>query len=219
MQWVLALFFFYIDLCVSNPYSLSAFISGYNAVKLEWLRNKWNASKLIFACIFEPFQSSRAAPAEWLSFPLPQAQSSVVESLAVFASRLRDAAIYDSSKGHLGPEFEKKCVLFVLNNIKISKQPLACSKSPRKIRRIHKSTETIRQHVHKRTKTRTERKARRISCNRLRSDKVTKPTKEMRAAMAATEVSDDVHGDDPTVRPCLHGRRVPRLTGLLAWEG
>jgi threonine aldolase len=33
----------------------------------------------------------------------------------------------------------------------------------------------------------------------LRSDTVTKPTSEMRAAMAAAEVGDDVFGDDPTV--------------------
>ena len=33
----------------------------------------------------------------------------------------------------------------------------------------------------------------------LRSDTVTKPTAEMREAMAAAEVGDDVHGDDPTV--------------------
>ena len=33
----------------------------------------------------------------------------------------------------------------------------------------------------------------------MRSDTVTKPTKEMRAAMAAAEVGDDVYGDDPTV--------------------
>ena len=33
----------------------------------------------------------------------------------------------------------------------------------------------------------------------LRSDTVTKPTPEMRAAMAAAEVGDDVLGDDPTV--------------------
>ena len=33
----------------------------------------------------------------------------------------------------------------------------------------------------------------------LRSDTVTKPTKEMRAAIAAAEVGDDVYGDDPTV--------------------
>jgi threonine aldolase len=34
----------------------------------------------------------------------------------------------------------------------------------------------------------------------LRSDTVTKPTAEMRAAMAAAEVGDDVYGEDPTVR-------------------
>ncbi len=33
----------------------------------------------------------------------------------------------------------------------------------------------------------------------LRSDTVTKPTHEMRAAMANAEVGDDVFGDDPTV--------------------
>jgi threonine aldolase len=33
----------------------------------------------------------------------------------------------------------------------------------------------------------------------LRSDTVTQPTPEMRAAMAAAEVGDDVYGDDPTV--------------------
>ena len=33
----------------------------------------------------------------------------------------------------------------------------------------------------------------------LRSDTVTVPTEEMRAAMAAAEVGDDVYGDDPTV--------------------
>ena len=34
----------------------------------------------------------------------------------------------------------------------------------------------------------------------LRSDTVTKPTPEMRRAMAEAEVGDDVFGDDPTVR-------------------
>lgn len=34
----------------------------------------------------------------------------------------------------------------------------------------------------------------------LRSDTVTKPTDEMRAAMAHAEVGDDVYGEDPTVR-------------------
>ena len=33
----------------------------------------------------------------------------------------------------------------------------------------------------------------------LRSDTVTKPTREMRAAMAAADVGDDVYGEDPTV--------------------
>ncbi len=33
----------------------------------------------------------------------------------------------------------------------------------------------------------------------LRSDTVTQPTEEMRAAMAAAEVGDDVYGEDPTV--------------------
>ncbi len=33
----------------------------------------------------------------------------------------------------------------------------------------------------------------------LRSDTVTKPTDEMRAAMASAEVGDDVYGEDPTV--------------------
>ena len=33
----------------------------------------------------------------------------------------------------------------------------------------------------------------------LRSDTVTKPTPEMRAAMSEAEVGDDVYGEDPTV--------------------
>ena len=33
----------------------------------------------------------------------------------------------------------------------------------------------------------------------LRSDTVTKPTPEMREAMATAEVGDDVYGDDPSV--------------------
>ncbi|HOJ25712.1 MAG TPA: beta-eliminating lyase-related protein, partial [Candidatus Saccharicenans sp.] len=33
-----------------------------------------------------------------------------------------------------------------------------------------------------------------------RSDTVTKPTEEMRRAMAEAEVGDDVLGDDPTVQ-------------------
>jgi len=34
----------------------------------------------------------------------------------------------------------------------------------------------------------------------LRSDTVTRPTREMRKAMAEAEVGDDVFGEDPTVR-------------------
>lgn len=33
----------------------------------------------------------------------------------------------------------------------------------------------------------------------LRSDTVTKPTEEMRRAMAMAEVGDDVYGEDPTI--------------------
>jgi len=33
----------------------------------------------------------------------------------------------------------------------------------------------------------------------LRSDTVTKPTEEMRAAMASADVGDDVYGEDPTI--------------------
>ncbi len=33
----------------------------------------------------------------------------------------------------------------------------------------------------------------------LRSDTVTRPTPEMRVAMAAAEVGDDVYGEDPTI--------------------
>ena len=33
----------------------------------------------------------------------------------------------------------------------------------------------------------------------LRSDTITRPTAEMRAAMASAEVGDDVYGEDPTV--------------------
>ena len=33
----------------------------------------------------------------------------------------------------------------------------------------------------------------------LRSDTVTKPSRQMRHAMAAAEVGDDVYGEDPTV--------------------
>jgi threonine aldolase len=45
----------------------------------------------------------------------------------------------------------------------------------------------------------------------LRSDTVTKPTPEMRAAMAAAEVGDDVYGEDPTVN--LLERRAAETFG------
>jgi len=45
----------------------------------------------------------------------------------------------------------------------------------------------------------------------LRSDTVTKPTLEMRAAMAAAEVGDDVYGEDPTVN--LLERRAAETFG------
>ena len=38
----------------------------------------------------------------------------------------------------------------------------------------------------------------------LRSDTITRPTPEMRAAMAAAEVGDDVYGEDPTVNRLEH---------------
>ena len=45
----------------------------------------------------------------------------------------------------------------------------------------------------------------------LRSDTVTRPTSEMRAAMAAAEVGDDVYGEDPTVN--LLERRAAEIFG------
>jgi len=45
----------------------------------------------------------------------------------------------------------------------------------------------------------------------LRSDTVTRPTPEMRAAMAAAEVGDDVYGDDPTVN--LLEKRAAEIFG------
>ncbi len=45
----------------------------------------------------------------------------------------------------------------------------------------------------------------------LRSDTVTRPTPEMRAAMAAAEVGDDVYGEDPTVNALE--RQVAELLG------
>ena len=45
----------------------------------------------------------------------------------------------------------------------------------------------------------------------LRSDTVTRPTPEMRAAMAASEVGDDVYGEDPTVN--LLEKRAAEIFG------
>ena len=45
----------------------------------------------------------------------------------------------------------------------------------------------------------------------LRSDTVTRPTPEMRAAMAAAEVGDDVYGEDPTVN--LLEKRAAEVSG------
>jgi threonine aldolase len=45
----------------------------------------------------------------------------------------------------------------------------------------------------------------------LRSDTVTRPTAEMRAAMAAAEVGDDVYGEDPTIN--LLERRAAAMFG------
>ena len=45
----------------------------------------------------------------------------------------------------------------------------------------------------------------------LRSDTVTRPTPEMRAAMAAAEVGDDVYGEDPTVNRLE--QRAAEITG------
>ena len=48
----------------------------------------------------------------------------------------------------------------------------------------------------------------------LRSDTVTKPSQEMRAAMASAEVGDDVYGDDPTVNALEE-----RLAALFGHQG
>lgn len=55
----------------------------------------------------------------------------------------------------------------------------------------------------------------------LRSDTVTRPTPEMRAAMAAAEVGDDVYGEDPTVNRLqeMAAERMGKEAGLFVPSG
>ena len=55
----------------------------------------------------------------------------------------------------------------------------------------------------------------------LRSDTVTKPTPEMRSAMAAAEVGDDVMGEDPTVNRLQHmaAERMGKEAALFVSSG
>ena len=55
----------------------------------------------------------------------------------------------------------------------------------------------------------------------LRSDTVTRPTPEMRAAMAAAPVGDDVYGEDPTVNAlqALAAARMGKEAGILVPSG
>jgi threonine aldolase len=55
----------------------------------------------------------------------------------------------------------------------------------------------------------------------LRSDTVTQPTPEMRAAMASAEVGDDVYGEDPTVNRLqeLAAERLGKQAGLFVASG
>jgi threonine aldolase len=55
----------------------------------------------------------------------------------------------------------------------------------------------------------------------LRSDTVTQPTPEMRAAMAEAEVGDDVYGEDPTVNRLqeLAAERLGKQAGLFVASG
>ena len=55
----------------------------------------------------------------------------------------------------------------------------------------------------------------------LRSDTVTKPTPEMRKAMAEAEVGDDVAGDDPTVNRLqdMAAERLGKEAGLFVPSG
>lgn len=55
----------------------------------------------------------------------------------------------------------------------------------------------------------------------MRSDTVTKPTEEMRRAMAAAEVGDDVYGEDPTVNRLqeIAAERMGKEAGLFVPSG
>ncbi len=55
----------------------------------------------------------------------------------------------------------------------------------------------------------------------LRSDTVTLPTPEMRAAMAAADVGDDVYGEDPTVNQLqdMAAERMGKEAGLFVSSG
>ena len=55
----------------------------------------------------------------------------------------------------------------------------------------------------------------------LRSDTVTQPTEEMRAAMAQAEVGDDVYGEDPTVNrlEAVAAERMGKEAGLFVASG
>jgi threonine aldolase len=55
----------------------------------------------------------------------------------------------------------------------------------------------------------------------LRSDTVTRPTPQMRAAMAAAEVGDDVYGEDPTINRLqeLAAERMGKEAGLFVPSG
>ena len=58
----------------------------------------------------------------------------------------------------------------------------------------------------------------------LRSDTITLPSKEMRAAMARAEVGDDVFGEDPTINlleskaAALAGKKLLFLFPQALWE-
>ena len=55
----------------------------------------------------------------------------------------------------------------------------------------------------------------------LRSDTVTLPTPEMRAAMAAAEVGDDVYGEDPSINQLeeLAAARMGKEAGIFVPSG